>query len=110
MIKKIMRILSFIIVVPNALAAPEQKDIESTGREFEAQVLAHMLKQIYPKSMNPLGKKTAADKIMRDMLLDEYGKILAQGKGIGIAKQITRDISKKQFKREDSHERSKTSK
>jgi Rod binding domain-containing protein len=72
-----------------------QQQSNEVAEQFEAQILAHMLKQIYPESMDVMNKN-ASNKIMRDFLLDEYGKILAKKNSIGIAKNIKRDLSRKE--------------
>jgi|GEM_PF-4105155 Rod binding domain-containing protein len=72
-----------------------QEQTAKVAEQFEAQVLAHMLKQIYPESMDAINKG-AGSKIMRDFLLDEYGKVLAKKNPIGLAKNIKRDLSRKE--------------
>ncbi len=65
--------------------------------EFESTFLAQMLRQM----MSGIGTDGImgggqAEKIYRDMMVDEMGKSIAQGGGIGIADQLYAEMIKQQ--------------
>ena len=73
-------------------AAPVQVNKASSPtdvyRKFEAFVLQVFVETMLPKqSEDPFGKGTAGT-VWRSMMAEQLGNQLAQGKGIGIAKQL----------------------
>lgn len=66
------------------------EDFESV---FLSQMLQPMFAEIEPEA--PFGGGPAED-VWRGMLVDEYGKIIAKGGGIGIADAVFRQILKQQ--------------
>lgn len=67
------------------------KDLTKTAQDFEAffiaQMMEHMFAGISTEGMFGGGH---AEKIYRSMMINEYGKNIAQNGGIGIADQVVR--------------------
>ena len=57
-------------------------------RKFEAFVLQVFVETMLPKQSEDLFGKGTAGTVWRSMLAEQLGNQLAQGKGIGIAKQL----------------------
>jgi flagellar protein FlgJ len=57
-------------------------------RKFEAFVLQVFVETMLPQQANDLFGKGTAGNVWRSMLAEQLGNQLAQGKGIGIAKQL----------------------
>jgi Rod binding domain-containing protein len=78
-------------VSPNA-AAPVQVIKASSPtdvyRKFEAFVLQVFVETMLPKQSEDLFGKGTAGTVWRSMMAEQLGNQLAQGKGIGIAKQL----------------------
>jgi peptidoglycan hydrolase FlgJ len=67
-------------------------------RKFEAFVLQVFVETMLPQQANDLFGKGTAGNVWRSMLAEQLGNQLAQGKGIGIAKQL----ASSQSQRDDS--------
>jgi hypothetical protein len=74
--------------VPNApvkiIKAPASGEVY---RKFEAFILQSFVDTMLPKDSEVFGKGTAGS-VWKSMLAEQLGNQLAQGKGIGIAKQL----------------------
>jgi Rod binding domain-containing protein len=74
-------------------------EIEKAAQDFEAvflsQMLQHMFKGVDPSPMTD----GAGEEIYQSMLVDEYGKILAQAGGVGVADHVKREMLKMQESR-----------
>lgn len=77
---------------PDALAATRK-----TATDFEAVFLSQMLQPMFEgiKSEEPFGGGHA-EEMWRSMLVDEYGKTLANTGGIGLADQVQRELLRAQ--------------
>lgn len=66
---------------------------ERTGREFEAMFLSQMLQPIFEtvKTDGMFGGGAGED-AFKNLLVDEYGKIISKSGGVGIADQVKRQI------------------
>ena len=68
-------------------------------RKFEAFVLQVFVETMLPQQANDLFGKGTAGNVWRSMLAEQLGNQLAQGKGIGIARQLAASAN---AQREDS--------
>ncbi|MGB4057315.1 MAG: rod-binding protein [Alphaproteobacteria bacterium] len=79
-------------------ARAEQKDmdiqkIETTAREFESVFIAEMMKPMFEGiETGGLFGGGKGEEIFRNMMLDEYGKMVAQTGGIGLADQVKQQM------------------
>ncbi|HVQ72004.1 MAG TPA: rod-binding protein [Bradyrhizobium sp.] len=76
---------------PNAAAPVQVIKASSPGdvyRKFEAFVLQVFVETMLPQQSQDLFGKGTAGTVWRSMLAEQLGNQLAQGKGIGIAKQL----------------------
>ena len=65
--------------------------------EFEANFLAQMLRHMYEDvDTGGLFGGGNAESVNRSLLMEEYGKALAQNGGIGLADQVTEELLKVQ--------------
>lgn len=75
----------------------EQKKIEDAAKDFESVFIAEMLKPMFenttPSSPFNGGK---GEEIFQGMMLQEYGKMLADHGGIGLTTQIKEQMIKMQ--------------
>jgi hypothetical protein len=62
-------------------------------RKFEAFVLQVFVETMLPQQANDLFGKGTAGNVWRSMLAEQLGNQLAQGKGIGIARQLASSAS-----------------
>ena len=71
--------------------------IEETAREFEAVFIAEMMKPMFDgiKTDGPFGGGKG-EEIFRNMMVEEYGKLLSQTGGIGIASEVKEQMIRMQ--------------
>jgi Rod binding domain-containing protein len=71
----------------------DAKGIDKTAHEFEAMFLSQMLESMFKgiKTDGPFGGGHA-EEMMRGFMLQEYGKVMAAGGGIGIADAVKREL------------------
>ena len=79
---------------------PQTKDVEKlrkTAQEFEAVYLSQMLKPMFEgiKASDTFGGGHAED-MYRSLMVDEYGKAIAQSGGVGIADQVLSEMLRMQ--------------
>jgi flagellar protein FlgJ len=71
------------------------EEVEKAAKEYEAVAVTKMLQQMYSDvKIDPLFGNKNTEGIYKDMLLGEYGKLVADNGGIGLAKALTRDVQK----------------
>ena len=79
--------------IDNASVSNNNKAIEEAAQDFEAVFMAEMLKpmfeQIKPNGMFGGGK---GEEVFQGMMVQEYGKIMAERGGIGIAEQVKEEM------------------
>ena len=76
-----------------AMNSPEE--VEKAAKEYEAVAVTKMLQQMYSDvKIDPLFGNKNTESIYKDMLLNEYGKLVADNGGIGLAKALTKDVQK----------------
>ena len=71
----------------------DMKSIDKTAEDFEAVFLSQMLESMFKgiKTDGPFGGGHAED-MMRSFMLQEYGKVMAAGGGVGIADAVKREL------------------
>ncbi|MCX8500250.1 MAG: rod-binding protein [Alphaproteobacteria bacterium] len=67
-----------------------QEQFQQVSREFEAMFMAEMLKPMFEGVGNPNGIFGGGhgEEVFKSLMVQEYGKILADRGGLGIAKQL----------------------
>ncbi len=78
-----------------AKVSPEK--VGQIAEQFEAQFISQMLENMFSTvdSKNALGGGEA-EEYYRDMLVDEYGKVIARAGGIGVADHVKREMLRMQ--------------
>jgi Rod binding domain-containing protein len=71
----------------------DEKSIDRAAEDFEAVFLSQMLESMFKgiKTDGPFGGGHA-EEMMRSFMLQEYGKVMAAGGGIGIADAVKREL------------------
>ncbi|MBI4031183.1 MAG: rod-binding protein [Proteobacteria bacterium] len=76
---------------------PNMEQIEAAAQDFEAMFLAEMIRPMFeelqPNEMFGGGK---AEEIFQGLMLEEYGKIMAQSGGVGLAKYVRAEMIRMQ--------------
>ena len=74
-----------------AKASPEK--IDQVSREFEAQFISQMLENMFSTvdTKSGLGG-SEEEEFYRDMMVDEYGKIISRSGGVGVADHVKREM------------------
>lgn len=74
-----------------------RESVRRIAQEFEALFLSEMLAPVFESvdTEGPFGGGQS-EKIFRSMMVDEYGKAIAQAGGVGIADAVQREILKMQ--------------
>ena len=73
------------------------KNIDAVSQDFEAVFLSQMLSSMFSgeEFTSFFGGGTSGD-IYKSFMMNEYGKVLAQSGGIGIASQVKQELLKLQ--------------
>lgn len=75
--------------------ADKNKVIESLAEDVEGVLITSMLKTVFESiEVDPVFGGGNAEKIYRELLVEEYAKDLASGKGFGLKAAIIKDIQK----------------
>ncbi len=72
------------------------EEVPETYRKFEAMVLQNFIKNMLPSDSEEVYGKGATGDIWKGMMAEQLGNTIAQGDGIGVAKQLYHDALKKQ--------------
>jgi Rod binding domain-containing protein len=82
----------------NAAAATAKREgVRQVAQEFEALFLAEMLAPVFESvDTDGLFGGGESEKIFRSMMVQEYGKAIAQSGGVGIADAVQREILRMQ--------------
>lgn len=82
---------------PSQTKAMQMRKIKETAVEFEAQFLSQMLQPMFEgiKVEEPFGGGMAED-MWKSMLVQEYGKSIAQSGGIGLADHVQKQLLRAQ--------------
>ena len=77
---------------PNAAKPPANLEaIKKTAHEFEAMAIGELLKPMFEAlDTEGLGGGGQGERMFRPMLVQEYAKAIASGRGIGIADSVMR--------------------
>jgi len=71
------------------------EQLEQTAKDFESIAITKMLQNMYEGvKVDPLFNSNSSEGIYKDLLLIEYGKIISENGGIGLADSILRDMEK----------------
>lgn len=83
--------------LPNMGKGQSMDEMRKTAKDFEAVFLGQMLKPMFEGlgAEGPFGGGPAED-MWRSLMVDEYGKSIAQSGGIGIADQVLAQMIKLQ--------------
>jgi Rod binding domain-containing protein len=74
-----------------------RESVQRIAQEFEALFLSEMLAPVFESvDTEGLFGGGQSEKIFRSMMVDEYGKAIAQAGGVGIADAVQREILKMQ--------------
>jgi Rod binding domain-containing protein len=80
-----------------AAAAAKREGVRQVAQEFEALFLAEMLAPVFESvDTDGLFGGGESEKIFRSMMVQEYGKAIAQSGGVGIADAVQREILRMQ--------------
>lgn len=72
-----------------SVAPPNMKQLDETAREFEAMFVSEMMAHMFEGlDADPMFGGGQGEEMFRSMLVQEYGKLAAQGPGLGISGQI----------------------
>ena len=81
----------------NAKKTQTTEEAAKAAKEFEAMFVGQMLNLLFEGvSADPLFGEQASDDIYRSMLLDQYGKKMAESHSLGIADQVQSELLKLQ--------------
>ncbi len=82
---------------PSQVKAMQMRKIKETAVEFEAQFLSQMLQPMFEgiQVEEPFGGGMAED-MWKSMLVNEYGKSIAQSGGIGLADHVQKQLLRAQ--------------
>ena len=74
-------------------AALNTAQAKKAGQDFEAIFLTEMLRPMFEtiETDGPFGGGSG-ERVMRSMMIDEYGKAIAKNGGIGIAQAVEREL------------------
>lgn len=73
----------------NKLGAAKLQDIDKSAKEFEGMFISEMLGHMFEGiDVDPEFGGGHGEEMFRSMLVQEYGKKIAQGPGIGIASKV----------------------
>ena len=76
----------------------EMAKIEQTAREFESMFLSEMLKPMFESvKVNDMFGGGKTEEVFRGFMRDEYGKMMAGTRGIGLADQIKQSLIEMQL-------------
>jgi flagellar protein FlgJ len=78
--------------MPNA-PVPSAKDTKGAAKEFEGMFLSEMLSHMFDGlEVDDQFGGGHGEKMFRGMLVNQYGKMIANGKGIGLSDQIQKTM------------------
>ncbi len=77
----------------SAGAIKNMAEIEEAAKEFEAVFMAEMLKPMFAgMSPDPTFGGGHAEEIFQGMMLQEYGNVMAEKGGVGLAKHVKAEL------------------
>ena len=77
----------------DAVKAKDMKRAEAAAEDFEAVFISEMMKPMFQMvEVNDTFGGGKGEEIFRDMMVQEYGKMIAKQGGIGLAAQIKADL------------------
>lgn len=80
-----------------ALKGSDTQAVDAAAEDFEAVFLAEMLKPMFEGlEPDPVFGGGKGEEIFQSMMIQEYGKVLAQSGGVGIADRVKEELIKMQ--------------
>ena len=77
----------------NGGAKVSEEQIEKTAEDFEAVFISQMLKHAFEgQKPNELMGGGSSEEIYQDMMVDEYGKLIARTGGVGLADTVKKHM------------------
>ncbi len=74
-------------------ATVSDKNIDAVSKDFEAVFLSQMMSQMFSgDSITGFFGGGTSGEVYKSYMLNEYGKVMAQAGGIGIATQVKREL------------------
>lgn len=84
-------------MMQNANKMKNYDQIEEASQEFEAVFLSEMLKPMFESiEPDPMFGGGAGEKAFKGMMVQEYGKIMAEQGGVGLAEHVKTELIKLQ--------------
>jgi hypothetical protein len=81
----------------NGTPKVSEAKLTETAQEFESVFISQMLKHVFEgQQPNELMGGGSAEEIYQDMMVDEYGKLIARTGGIGVADAVKQQMLKLQ--------------
>lgn len=75
------------------LSASEMKKIEEAAKEFEAVFLGEMVKPMFEGvKSDPMFGGGHAEEVYKGMMVQEYGKVMADAGGLGLADHVKAEL------------------
>lgn len=75
-----------------------QGEITEATEEFEAVFISQMLRNMYSGiEVDPVFGGGYAEEVFRDVLLDEYGRVMAKSGGVGISDMVQQQLLQMQM-------------
>ena len=79
--------------VSNSLTGARIENAEDAAKEFEAMFLAQMLRPMFATvEVDETFGGAESEEMWRDIMVDEYGKLLSDRGGLGIAENLKREF------------------
>ena len=83
--------------VRSTLAPKTLRQIDEAAQDFEATFLSEMLKPMFEGvEVDEIFGGGRGEEVFRDLMIQEYGKTMAQSGGIGLAKHVREELIRQQ--------------
>lgn len=78
-------------------ASERETKIRAAAKDFEAMFISQMLEHMFSDiKMDPMSDGGLSDGVYKSMMITEYGKIMSEAGGIGVADHVTRQLLQEQ--------------
>ncbi len=75
-----------------------EAEVREITQEFEAIFISQMLRNMYGGiEVDPVFGGGYAEEVFRDVLLDEYGRVMAKSGGVGISDMVQKELLQMQM-------------
>lgn len=90
---KYQKLDSYSQQVKSMAGKSDPSTVEEAAKELEGQFISQLLGFMFNTvDVDPLFGGGFAEETLRSMMVDEYGKVIAQSGGIGIAEQVQKSL------------------